>query len=681
MKHKKLFDIAVGTALGTLLGLAVIGCVVTAFDFRVSLWSVGFFCLVMAFVSSLFFVRGWSAVPLLLWVAVTVWTIVDGVFLESAEGFVYSLTQVYSKGYGWPILRWTDVPIEEHIAEIPVILTLLGSLLSLCASWSLCRGQSVTPALLFSCLILGLCFVVTDKVPDTTWVFLVFFAGAMLLIPGALRFYNEQEGRKLTAAILVPVFLCVLLLFAFVPKNGYNGDVRAKAWTKTIVRTLRLDALWEKLTGEVFSDSVNTVGAVDLSLVGKQSYLDTEYLTVKANSYETLYLRSRALDTYDGRSWTNSGEKTYLIWPDEDRLEQLIGEVEISTKYAHAMMYLPYYTVSLDMDDYPAGKENTHKLREYSVACARMPTQQEMLSLYPSAGTNLHEFAVDTGALTALPDSTQRWARQTVEELTAGIESYYHKALAIARYVESSAAYDLKTARMPVGEADFARWFLEESDTGYCIHYATAAAVLLRAAGIPARYVTGYMVQAKAGEAVSVLDSDAHAWVEYWLPAFGWTVLEATPAESAAAPTEPAETEPVETTAPVSQMGGVEPGKPQTQKETADLWWVVILAGVVLLGVFQWRLRVNIFRRRLNAGNTNRQTLARWVALERIGRLLKEAPAEECLELAQKAKYSQYAITEEELAVMDMALETAVKRLKKKNVFLQLYSTVILAIY
>jgi hypothetical protein len=107
--------------------------------------------------------------------------------------------------------------------------------------------------------------------------------------------------------------------------------------------------------------------------------------------------------------------------------------------------------------------------------------------------------------------------------------------------------------------------------------------------------------------------------------------------------------------------------------------YLAVLAGAVLAVIFQWRLRVNLFRRRLHAGDTNRQTLARWVALERLCRLLKEAPGEEYLTLAQKAKYSQYAITDEELATMDMALEKAQKRLKK-NLFMRLYCAVILAI-
>ena len=81
---------------------------------------------------------------------------------------------------------------------------------------------------------------------------------------------------------------------------------------------------------------------------------------------------------------------------------------------------------------------------------------------------------------------------------------------------------------MPSSETDFVRWFLEESDTGYCAHFASATAVLLQAAGIPARYVTGYMVDTQAGVSTTVYMDEAHAWVEFYDPSVGWRVLEST---------------------------------------------------------------------------------------------------------------------------------------------------------
>ena len=68
---------------------------------------------------------------------------------------------------------------------------------------------------------------------------------------------------------------------------------------------------------------------------------------------------------------------------------------------------------------------------------------------------------------------------------------------------------------MPSGK-DFATWFLNESDTGYCVHFATAGTLMLRALGIPARYVTGYYATAYANQTVTVTTDNAHAWVEYY---------------------------------------------------------------------------------------------------------------------------------------------------------------------
>jgi hypothetical protein len=84
--------------------------------------------------------------------------------------------------------------------------------------------------------------------------------------------------------------------------------------------------------------------------------------------------------------------------------------------------------------------------------------------------------------------------------------------------------------------------FLFESKEGYCVHFATAAVILARLNGIPARYVTGYLVHIPDVEDESFLPVQAlsqqgiasglnsHAWVELWFPETGWLVYEATPA-------------------------------------------------------------------------------------------------------------------------------------------------------
>ncbi len=79
--------------------------------------------------------------------------------------------------------------------------------------------------------------------------------------------------------------------------------------------------------------------------------------------------------------------------------------------------------------------------------------------------------------------------------------------------------------------------FLDGNRQGYCVQFATTLALLLREAGIPARYVDGYIAQSLVpsnGEAVetyaaTVRDRNAHAWVEVWYDGIGWIPYEATP--------------------------------------------------------------------------------------------------------------------------------------------------------
>ncbi|HLF30097.1 MAG TPA: DUF3488 and transglutaminase-like domain-containing protein [Xanthomonadales bacterium] len=76
--------------------------------------------------------------------------------------------------------------------------------------------------------------------------------------------------------------------------------------------------------------------------------------------------------------------------------------------------------------------------------------------------------------------------------------------------------------------------FLFDTRSGYCEHYASAFAVLMRMAGIPSRVVTGYQGgwYSELGNYFLVRQSDAHAWVEVWLPRVGWTRVDPTAAVS-----------------------------------------------------------------------------------------------------------------------------------------------------
>ena len=88
---------------------------------------------------------------------------------------------------------------------------------------------------------------------------------------------------------------------------------------------------------------------------------------------------------------------------------------------------------------------------------------------------------------------------------------------------------------LPITGGDFALTFLDGTQSGYDVHYATAAALMFRYYGIPARYVEGYLVtkddaaQMKSGQTLNVGGNRAHAWVEYYQDGLGWLPFEATP--------------------------------------------------------------------------------------------------------------------------------------------------------
>ena len=89
--------------------------------------------------------------------------------------------------------------------------------------------------------------------------------------------------------------------------------------------------------------------------------------------------------------------------------------------------------------------------------------------------------------------------------------------------------YSLRPPRLGDNLADD---FLFETRNGFCEHYASSFALLMRIAGIPARIVMGFLGGERnpLGAHLIVRQSDAHAWVEVWLDGQGWTRIDPTAA-------------------------------------------------------------------------------------------------------------------------------------------------------
>ena len=130
------------------------------------------------------------------------------------------------------------------------------------------------------------------------------------------------------------------------------------------------------------------------------------------------------------------------------------------------------------------------------------------------------------------------------DELLAEFESAettHAKIMVVIDYLCENYEYSLTPMHDPEFEGSVLDEFLLSKNEGYCVQFASAAALLLRSFGIPARYVQGYMVSDYGGEVrfdengekyydADVTDENAHAWVEVYIEGLGWRAYETTPA-------------------------------------------------------------------------------------------------------------------------------------------------------
>lgn len=135
--------------------------------------------------------------------------------------------------------------------------------------------------------------------------------------------------------------------------------------------------------------------------------------------------------------------------------------------------------------------------------------------------------------------SVRNVATQIATTLEADADSLT-KAEAVTGWLAANTTYSLCPPPL-AGGTDPIEYFLSTSKTGYCMHYAGAAVMLLRELGVPARYASGYLVEAgqfkempaevseELGFQAVVPDDKAHAWVEIYLDTIGWVPVEVTP--------------------------------------------------------------------------------------------------------------------------------------------------------
>jgi transglutaminase-like putative cysteine protease len=182
----------------------------------------------------------------------------------------------------------------------------------------------------------------------------------------------------------------------------------------------------------------------------------------------------------------------------------------------------------------------------------------------------------------ALPKNIPERVFGLARKLTATGATPFDQAVIIETYLRVNYPYTLKIDAPPAN-VEVADYFLFDLKKGYCDYYATAMVVLARAAGLPARFVTGY-----AGgnyntrtAAYTVVEAQAHSWAEIYFPGIGWVEFEPTASQPEInRPSEHAGRAPNATLPPLSPLGILK----QMYATLPPLArWGVTIPGVLLL--------------------------------------------------------------------------------------------------
>ncbi len=380
-------------------------------------------------------------------------------------------------------------------------------------------------------------------------------------------FRNKQRKNAETELIylIVPVVSLSFLFGGIFPMDTYDKDKLAKKILTSVRNTVEqvtsnsnnplLEMINNALNGymnpnsDLGIDIFTPIATMrtNLSKVGPFNPPQTMVMSVKRidnpdyegplGRYEsrTVYLKVETLDVYKDNNLTSSWIR---MNPYNDDLTVESEEpqcfVEIKPFQDTSVDIAPYYT-----DFYAAEGEEPARTNPYNHTTTGTDTYA-MSSLPSKTGNIYSERYLDEyvyGTCLEVPKSTER-AVLVSDAIPAWFKDAYYghsdlsdaeKVERVTEFVRTLHPYDANTD-YPPKNVDFVPWFLNEAETGICVHYAATSMILLRMLGVPARYVRGYVDSRSYSSIESIVyATQAHAWFEVFIPDYGWVMNDATP--------------------------------------------------------------------------------------------------------------------------------------------------------
>lgn len=337
----------------------------------------------------------------------------------------------------------------------------------------------------------------------------------------------------------------------------------ALSWMEHLVR--EIEDIFTKDTGEAYREEAT----VDLH---NKPYLDKS-LMMQVEADDLIYLRGMVYETFDGTTWKEGKE---ALQDGANYHEMVKGLQRVQgygykeedyfrkSNYKVTPEHIAKDKVYSHLNSVTLQKQNLEGSSTYESIYYQpridSPSFIEAIAesregLYREIGgaTDLIDRALQMKKqYTQLPEISES-LRRLVQDITKDCKTYIEKVRAIEYYLSSQYRYTLEPELPVNSEVNLVDYFLFQSKEGFCIHYASSMVVMVRALGIPARYVSGYklsytippedLIWTTYGyenlveklsprdygfQTYYVRDTDAHAWVEVYFEGFGWLTFEPT---------------------------------------------------------------------------------------------------------------------------------------------------------
>lgn len=383
--------------------------------------------------------------------------------------------------------------------------------------------------------------------------FLPLFAGYAVLLCRALleveRFRRRRSERELPAPVgwraqlgLTSAVLAVaLVLFAVIPRPSKPvrfvvGDDPPKTHSPPAPPAQGAVSGYDEHPD--LNESYNA--SLDSSVVAEVQVFDDAGKPTHPKG--KLRLRGRCFDSYRDGVWRrtsldtaiaaeNDGQVLLSDVPHQGR-SRMVHEVTLFSLRTKTVLSLP--------EAESIAAERLWSDRRGNLTFEQEPNGEVRYRVTSWAVPD-HPRGIDSVAIPAPPEELLvlpeglDFLGQMARRAVGADPSPWGKAKRIQEWLEAECTYDLSNAPPSPGRDPVVDFLYRGS--GFCVHFASAMALMLRSVGVPARFATGFVVREwdDEGKKFPVRNWDAHAWVEVPFPGYGWVPFDPSPTEGSTA--------------------------------------------------------------------------------------------------------------------------------------------------